>query len=929
MKDKEYKQALPMGYELRGYRLREVLGVGGFGVTYLATHTTLGHSVAIKEYLPNEFALREDTTVYPKSEADREDFNWGLTRFLDEAKTLAKFKHRNLVRVRDYFEANSTAYIVMDYEEGESLDRLLAEHGTLTQSQLRNVLLPIVEGLREVHEAGFLHRDIKPSNIFIRRSDESPVLLDFGAARQALGRKSKSLTAVASAGYSPPEQYESEGEQGPWTDIYALSALCYRAITGQAPIEAPRRLNRIAQGQPDPLKQLAGDAAEGYSAAFLVAVDHGLQVIVANRPANLDEWVAQLAGVSAMLQPGDGRRKTGSSETYYPRRGRAWGLAVGVVALVAAVSAGIYLWTASESTQLPDADSGQPVSPGSPLDATDDAVPSPSLREPEPALAQVEQGLPSIPESQRLFGGAAILVVETEPSGAEVRIGDQVLGHTPLERDDMQAGTYSVTLEHPEYQTVRVDRQGLADNRALRIERVLVPGVGALTVRTRPRDVWIERDGERLAEGTPVTLEGLPAGLVALTLGAAEHRTIRVEADVPKDGVGMLERTLERIPYGTLTLELKPSDATVTLPEIGPSYRPGMRLLEGIYRVVVSRAGYQEAAREVRIAGDTTERIELIIDPQPFTVDVTPSGAVIAIENITGPYRAGMLLEPGEYRIRVSASGYEAQEETVTHGTEATSLHVSLVRAAEAFFTDHLASGGEGPEMVVIPAGWFRMGCVSGIECFDDEKPVHEVRIKSFALSKHEVTFANWNVCVSSGGCQGYHPDDEGWGRGNRPVIKVSWDDASSYAQWLSEETGSNYRLPSEAEWEYAARAGSQTKYSWGNEIGRNRANCDGCGSRWDHQQTAPVGSFSANALGLYDMHGNVREWVEDCWNDSYLGAPSNGSAWLWGICSRRGLRGGSWIILPGYLRSANRDRDSTGVRVSYIGFRVARTLTP
>ena len=146
-----------------------------------------------------------------------------------------------MVRVRDCFEANNTAYIVMDYEDGEPLDVLLRRRGTLTEAQLNRVLLPVVDELRQVHAAGFLHRDIKPANIFVRRSDESPVLLDFGSARQALGRKSKSVTAIASAGYSPPEQYESDGHQGAWTDIYALSALCYRAITGDVPMEALRR----------------------------------------------------------------------------------------------------------------------------------------------------------------------------------------------------------------------------------------------------------------------------------------------------------------------------------------------------------------------------------------------------------------------------------------------------------------------------------------------------------------------------------------------------------------------------------------------------------------------------------------------------------------------------------------------------------------
>ena len=223
------------------------------------------------------------------------------------------------------------------------------------------------------------------------------------------------------------------------------------------------------------------------------------------------------------------------------------------------------------------------------------------------------------------------------------------------------------------------------------------------------------------------------------------------------------------------------------------------------------------------------------------------------------------------------------------------------------------------------------MGCLNDDgDCFDDEKPVREVRIVApFALSAREVTFAEWDACVSAGGCGGHRPDDRGWGRGDRPVINVSWDDARSYVSWLSRRTGERYRLPSESEWEYAARAGSTSKYSWGNEVGRNRANCNGCGSRWDGQRTAPVGSFAPNAFGLYDMHGNVYEWVEDCWNGSYADAPSDGGARLSGDCAKRVLRGGSWYVDPRYLRAAARNGSTAGYRNSGDGFRVARTLTP
>ena len=228
-----------------------------------------------------------------------------------------------------------------------------------------------------------------------------------------------------------------------------------------------------------------------------------------------------------------------------------------------------------------------------------------------------------------------------------------------------------------------------------------------------------------------------------------------------------------------------------------------------------------------------------------------------------------------------------------------------------------------GPEMVVIPGGRFLMGCVSDRDCADNEKPVHEVTIGAFALSKYEVTFEEYDRFTAATGRE--RVNDEGWGRGRRPVINISWEDAAAYTLWLSAQTGMNYRLPSEAEWEYAARAGSEEKYSWGNEIGHDRANCAGCGSLWDNEKTAPVGSFSANGWGLHDMHGNVWEWVQDCYNDNYRGAPADGSAWASGDCSFRIRRGGSWLNSPKILHLSKRSKVRLKDRNYVVGFRIAR----
>ncbi len=239
------------------------------------------------------------------------------------------------------------------------------------------------------------------------------------------------------------------------------------------------------------------------------------------------------------------------------------------------------------------------------------------------------------------------------------------------------------------------------------------------------------------------------------------------------------------------------------------------------------------------------------------------------------------------------------------------------------------------PEMVIVPAGSFEMG--------SDERPeegvVHTVSIaKPFAVGKFEVTFRQWETCIENGGCAEYRPSDEGWGRHGQPVVNVSWRYAQSYVWWLKRKTGRNYRLLSESEWEYVSRAGSKTRFWWGDEPGSGYANCQECGSAWDGKQAAPVGSFEPNAFGIYDTAGNVWEWVEDCHPNlgalhrapglGYDGAPVDGAPMLKGsACHLRVLRGGSWRNAPWHIRSANRSYAAQGYLNHSIGFRVACDL--
>lgn len=290
-------QALQPGHDLLWYTVEKVLGQGGFGITYLARDNNLERQVAIKEYLPQDFASREsDATVRPKAGESGDHFKWGLTRFMQEARTLAQFKHPNIVRVYSVFEDNQTAYMVMEYERGEELEQVYRASGTLSEEYLKSVFIPIMKGLELFHGPNFIHRDIKPANIFIRENGE-PVLLDFGSARKTEQDGNSNLTCLVTQGYAPFEQHNSEvGAQGPWTDIYAIAACLYRGVTSKLPLDALVRGGGLLTGRADPLEPVAELAGDGYSAEFLQAIDLGLRFRPDERPQSIAEWMPYFVG---------------------------------------------------------------------------------------------------------------------------------------------------------------------------------------------------------------------------------------------------------------------------------------------------------------------------------------------------------------------------------------------------------------------------------------------------------------------------------------------------------------------------------------------------------------------------------------------------------------------------------------------------------
>jgi serine/threonine protein kinase len=278
-------QALPAGYGLLEYRIEKVLGVGGFGLTYLATDANLNLKVALKEYLPGDIALRgADQTIAPRSPDTAESFGWGKQRFLDESRTLASFRHPNIVRVMRFFEAKGSAYMVMEFVEGAALGEWVKARRPIAEAQAAAIVAPLLDGLEVVHKAGFLHRDIKPGNIYVR-DDGSPVLLDFGSARQ----QASDLTAIVTPGYAPFEQYHTQGNQGPWSDLYALAGVLYWMVTGNPPAEAAARVREDKM----PGALTVGDHAR-FRAEFLRAIDWALMPFEDKRPQSVAEWRARL-----------------------------------------------------------------------------------------------------------------------------------------------------------------------------------------------------------------------------------------------------------------------------------------------------------------------------------------------------------------------------------------------------------------------------------------------------------------------------------------------------------------------------------------------------------------------------------------------------------------------------------------------------------
>lgn len=632
---------LKVNSKLNEFTIQQILGAGTFGVTYLAYDNYLDKQVVIKEYFPNDIAIRADSsTVFSKSDHDKESFEYGLDSFMKEAKTIAKFDHPNVVKINSFFEANNTAYFVMDYYKGQDLEVYLQQNPQLSEEQILDIIIPLLDGLREVHGKSYLHRDIKPGNIYLK-SNGNPMLIDFGATRYSIGAKSQSLSVILTPGYAPKEQYSSRSKQDACTDIYAIGAVLYKIVTGASPIEASERSDIITNDEPDPHIGLMDMNYPNYSEHFKRAIDWALAFKPKDRPQSVRE-----------------------------------------------------LQNALEGKDKPEVES------------------------------------------------------EIEPQKTE---------------------------------------------------------------------------------------------------------TTQKEAKIHK----------------------------------------------------------KQKSRLLPILGG---------------VGVTIAVGVIAIN-----YYNDTITDKGSYVIVEDNS-------------------TSLIHDTQKEFGESIDRGSYiKPALVKIKAGSFTMGSDSG---YSDEKPTHKVTIDyDFAIGKYEVTnqefvkFLNDVSTVESEWVGTKSQDEDSHiikssssysvenGYEKHPVIEVTWFGAKAYAKWLSQKTGKTYRLPTEAEWEFAVRAETTSKWSFGDSKSNLKKyawydeNSYGLGADHKDYGTHQIGTKEANPWGVYDMHGNVWEWCEDWYVNSYNNTPKDGSANTQGKKEYRVLRGGSWINVPSGTRSAFRNGFNPTNRDYIIGFRLQRTL--
>ncbi len=806
---------------LREYRIIKLLGEGGFGLTYLAFDTHLEKHVAIKEYMPAEHAVREsDSKIVPRSSASEKTYKWGLNAFLNEAKILAKFENPSIVRIYRFFKENGTAYIVMEYCEGGCLIDKISKDKPMDEQKLKEIISSIVSGLQLVHQEGILHRDIKPDNIMFR-ANGSAVLIDFGAARQAIGDKSRKVTTIITPGYAPLEQYSSKGEIGPWSDIYSLAAVAYLCITGHKP---PDIMNRLHD---DTIEKLSDRLN---SSAFLRAIDCGLNLQVSDRPKDLSQW----SSLWDDSQPS-------SKRTCQDNK------AQGVNPIIAKkeISPDTYYFKP------------QVIS----------ARPSISTRD------QTTLNTQKIPDNLKKsgFGFFKILLVLIilllllvgSYLGYEHFVNKKALNE--LVTIDNLKSTWNKLLTPSPEQPIKAVKP-IKNKLVLSVQEKLnelgykVAQNGILDIRTQQSIKKFEQDNQLVITGI----------VDEILINELNHQIALIEKENWKKA--QLSNTEEA--YLGFN-EKYPNN------QYKQEIEANLEQLRKLKAIEVKQQQKQEQLATIKHTKDEQKQKLLAIaqEKKKLIKDIQAQFIRLKYKDLS---------QTGDLDLQTTSliKTYQKIKNLPINGLPSKSLLFKLTSERKwpgRVIGETFKICKNCPQMVVIKAGTFIMGNETGPRT---QKPAHHVYLREFSLSQRPVSFKQWDACYADGFCT-YRPDDEGKGREQNPVVNISYQDSQQFVKWLKSLSAKNYRLPSEAQWEFAAAS-----------IKPN------------------------NPYRLNNPLTNMTELTEDCWHPNYLDAPTDGSARKKTVCSeivaRTSLSNSDGLSLHQRIKLSKTERKKTS------GFRVA-----
>jgi serine/threonine protein kinase/formylglycine-generating enzyme required for sulfatase activity len=870
--------------KLGRYRIDRVLGKGAMGVVYEGFDPNLGRHVAIKTILKTHM-----------DERTAKDYS---ARFRREAQAVGKLNHANVVQVHDFGEEGDMAYLVMEFIKGKELKTYFDDNQRFDLKTAVRIMSELCEALEFAHKAGIIHRDVKPGNVMLD-AEQRVKLTDFGVARiqDATGtHMTQAGSMVGTPAYMSPEQIAGRPVDAR-SDVFSAGIILYQFLTGEMPFTGagawtvakkimqdeptmPSTLDRALSPVWDEIvsKALAKDVAKRYQSARALsqALKHGLEGGPKDDDADKTVMIVPKKGVPAAARPGQQEAelefwrsiKDGNDpedfELYIQQ------FPHGIYAALAKRKIG-KLRGATDATQASTVSGTQTIV----QTPTNPPVPAPAAAAPYTQTIALTPPPPSTPPEPHSTVPPAVIATAPDMAPPPMEHSSMpmmlVVGVAVAILGAIGWFVWKPTPDAPKVQAPVQDTKLLEAKRDAEEKAKLAAAEQAANA---------QKAAEYAAPPKP------PAKETAAEK-AARERAEKAEA--------------ARMAAAKAQAEKEAAAAALAL------RKAELAKLEEEKALTTRKAAEAKVAEEKRAA----------------------AAAALALAEKHAAEAAE------RDRIARLAAEKETADKAAAESAERARLAKLEEEKAAATRPGRVFRDCQGcPEMVILPLGSYNMGSpASESGRAPTEGPQHRVAItQQIAVGKFEVTFDEWGMCVREGACK-ENPGDTGWGKGKRPVINVSWNDAKQYVKWLAEKTGKGYRLLAEAEWEFAARGGNGGAFSFGNSIGPEQANYDAAfayaggatGTRLG--KTATVGSYKPNAFGLYDMHGNVGEWVEDCLNDTYAGAPNDGSAWGVGNCGQRLVRGGSWESNPSAVRSASRAYFIPFVRLNSVGLRVARPL--